>query len=183
METPGSITNLIQVTTFTPSFKTFRGLDNFFYNHQNANVWRASASYVTGAHSAKFGYQGAYHIEDIDDRGNQDGLVYTFIVPAINLYSLTQRIAPWEIANRTGYHSFYAQDQWTLGRATVQGAVRYDHAYSFHPAEGNGSPVPSRWSPTPSTFPRTDGVKGYNDITPRADSPTIYSAMGRRRSR
>jgi hypothetical protein len=168
METPGSITNLIQVTTFTPSFKTFRGLDNFFYNHQDANVWRASVSYVTGAHSAKVGYQGAYHIEDIDDRGNQDGLVYTFIVPAINLYSLTQRIAPWQIANRTGYHSFYAQDQWTLGRASVQGAVRYDHAYSFHPAEGNGTPIASRWSPTPISFPRTDGVKGYNDITPRA---------------
>ena len=93
--------------------------------------------------------------------------MYTFIVPAINLYSLTQRIAPWQIANRTGYHSFYAQDQWTLGRATVQGAVRYDHAYSFHPAEGNGSPIASRWNPTPISFPRTDGVKGYNDITPR----------------
>jgi Carboxypeptidase regulatory-like domain len=167
METPGSISNLIQVTTFTPSFKTFRGIDDFFYNHQSANTWRASASYVTGSHSAKFGYQGAYHIEDIDDRGNQDGLVYTFIVPAINLYSLTMRIAPWEIANRTGYSSFYAQDQWTLGRLSLQGAVRFDRAYSFHPAEGNGSPVPSRFNPTPITFPRTDGVKGYKDITPR----------------
>jgi len=167
METPGSISNLIQVTTFTPAFKTFRGIDDFFYNHQSANTWRASASYVTGSHNAKFGYQGAYHIEDIDDRGNQDGLIYTFIVPAINLYSLTMRIAPWEIANRTGYSSFYGQDQWTLGRLSLQGAVRFDRAYSFHPAEGNGSPVPSRWNPTPITFPRTDGVKGYKDITPR----------------
>jgi hypothetical protein len=51
--------------------------------------------------------------------------------------------------------------------------VRYDHAYSFHPAEGNGTPIASRWSSTPISFPRTDGVKGYgvkgyNDITPRA---------------
>jgi len=174
METPGSISNLIQVTTFTPGFKTYRGVDNFFYNHQSANTWRASASYVTGSHSAKFGYQGAYHIEDIDDRGNQDGLVYTFIVPPnvspflpSGLYSLTMRIAPWEIANRTGYASFYGQDQWTLGRLSLQGAVRFDRSYSFHPAEGNGSPVPSRWNPTPITFPRTDGVRGYKDITPR----------------
>jgi hypothetical protein len=166
METPGSITNLIPVTTFVP-FKTFRGLDNFFYNYQDANVWRGSAAYVTGAHNFKFGYQGAYHIEEIDDRGGTNQLTYTFIVPAIGFYTLTQRISPWMISNRTGYHSFYAQDQWTMGRVTLQGAVRYDHAYSFHPAEGNGAPVPSRWSPTPISFPRTEGVSGYDDITPR----------------
>jgi hypothetical protein len=167
METPGSITNLIPVTQFTPTFKTYRGLDNFFYNYQDANVWRASIAYVTGSHNTKFGYQGAYHIEEIDDRMNQNALTYTFIVPAIQLYSLTMRIAPWEISNRTGYHSFYAQDQWTRGRLSLQGALRYDRAYSFHPAEHNGSPVPSRWNPTPISFPRTDGVRGYNDITPR----------------
>ena len=72
METPGAITNLIPVTTIVPTFKTFRGLDNYFYNHQSANVWRASASYVTGRAQREFGYQGAYHIEDIDDRGNQN---------------------------------------------------------------------------------------------------------------
>jgi hypothetical protein len=167
METPGSITNLTPVTQFSP-FKTFRGLDNFFYNFQDANVWRASTSYVTGAHSSKFGYQGAYHIEEIDDRMNTTGLTYTFIVPAFRFYALTMRIAPWQISNRTGYHSFYAQDQWTMGRITLQGALRYDHAYSFHPAEHNGSPVPSPWNRTPITFPRTDGVRGYDDITPRA---------------
>jgi Carboxypeptidase regulatory-like domain len=164
METPGSISNLIPVTTIVPVFKTFRGIDDFFYNHQSANVWRASASYVTGAHSAKFGYQGAYHIEDIDDRGNQNDVTYTFIVPGFN--TLTQRIAPWLISNRTGYASLYAQDQWTLRRLTVQGAVRFDRSYSFHPAENNGSPG-NRWHPAPITFPETDGVRGYKDITPR----------------
>ena len=32
----------------------FAGLDN---NHQTHNVWRAAASYVTGAHSLKVGYR------------------------------------------------------------------------------------------------------------------------------
>jgi carboxypeptidase family protein len=184
METPGSLTNLTPVTTIVPVFKTFRGLDNFFYNHQSANVWRASLAYVTGAHSSKVGYQGAYHIEDIDDRMNTTGLTYTDlsfldIIPGARTMSLTQRIAPWEISNRTAYHSFYGQDQWTLGRMTLQGAVRYDHAYSFYPAEHNGSPVPSPWNPTPISFPRSDGVKGYNDITPRVGVAYDLFANGR----
>ena len=171
METPGSITNLIPVTSIVPVFKTFRGLDNFFYNHQNANVWRASASYVTGAHSAKFGYQGAYHIEDIEDHGNQNDLTYTFIFPSgfitpFPFNTLTQRISPWLISNRTGYASFYGQDQWTLGRLTLQGALRFDRSYSFHPADNNGSPG-NRWHPAAISFPETQGVRGYKDFTPR----------------
>jgi len=181
METPGSITNLIPVTTIVPTFKTFRGLDNFFYNHQSANVWRASASYVTGSHSAKFGYQGAYHIEDINDQGNQNDITYTFIFPAgfitpFALNTLTRRIAPWLISNRTGYASLYAQDQWTLKRLTVQGAVRFDRSYSFHPAENNGSPG-NRWHPAPISFPETDGVRGYKDITPRVGA--AYDVFGK----
>ena len=62
MRPPGAITNLEQVTDFgrpAPPFQ-YRALDNFFNNYQSPNVWRASASYVTGAHNMKFGYQGAY---------------------------------------------------------------------------------------------------------------------------
>ena len=29
-----------------------------------AHTWNASASYVTGAHNMKFGYQGAFHRDD-----------------------------------------------------------------------------------------------------------------------
>jgi hypothetical protein len=40
----------------------YAGLNN---NHQTHNVWRASASYVTGAHSLKGGYQAAYEVTDM----------------------------------------------------------------------------------------------------------------------
>ena len=53
--------------------------------------------------------------------------------------SATIRIAPWLQSNRTTYHSVYAQDQWTLGRFTLQGALRFDRAWSFFPADGNGA--------------------------------------------
>jgi hypothetical protein len=178
MEPPGALTNLTPVTELSASvdpgtgqprvpvpFFTYRGLDNFFDNKQSPHNWRASASYVTGAHNMKFGYQGAYYIEETEDFANATGLTYTFLNGAPS--SFGWRIAPWQTSNRTSYYSLYAQDQWTLGRVTLQGALRYDHAWSFHPAEHNGAPLAGRFNAAPITFPRTEGVKGYNDITPR----------------
>ena len=69
------------MTTIVPTFKTFRGLDNFFYNH-DAECGACSVLVRHRAHSAKFEYQGAYHIEDIEDHGNQNDIAYTFIFPA-----------------------------------------------------------------------------------------------------
>ena len=51
---------------------------------------------------------------------------------------ITQRITPWQQANRTRYDAFYVQDQWTLNRLTLQGALRYEHAWSFFPEGMNG---------------------------------------------
>ena len=54
-----------------------------------------------------------------------------------------------------------------VGRATIQGALRYDRAWSWFPTDINGAPQASRFNAAPITFPTTDGVTGYNDITPR----------------
>ena len=166
MKPPGAITNLIQVTDFgRPAPNQFRALDNFFENYQSPNVWRASASYVTGAHSMKVGYQGAYLIEEVQDFSGDTQLTYGFFQGAPS--SVTMRIAPWQISDRTAYSAFYAQDQWTMGRLSLQGALRFDHAWSWFPAEHNGAPTATRFNTAPITFPASDGVKGYNDITPR----------------
>ena len=42
---------------------TYRGWASAATNDQQHNVWRASATYVTGAHSLKVGYQAAYQIQ------------------------------------------------------------------------------------------------------------------------
>jgi hypothetical protein len=177
MPQPGAITNLVQMTQLVPTFKVYRGVDNIIDNSQNPNTWRASATYVTGAHNMKFGYQGAYHVEETTDLANDPRYILTDLTPilggvfglppGLNLYSATIRIAPWQQSNRTTYHAFYAQDQWTMGRMTLQGAVRFDRAWSWFPADHNGAPQTSVWNAQPITFPRTDGVTGYNDITPR----------------
>jgi hypothetical protein len=168
MPPPGAVTNLVQMTTLAPAFRVYRGLDTLQDNSQNPNTWRASATYVTGAHNMKFGYQGAYHVEETTDLANDARYILTdlgFIAPG--MYSATIRIAPWQKSNRTEYHALYAQDQWTIGRMTLQGAVRFDRAWSWFPAEHNGAPQTSMWNAQPIAFPKSTGVTGYNDITPR----------------
>ena len=70
-------------------------------------------------------------------------------------------------ADRTSTSALYVQDRWTRGRLTLQGALRYDRAWSFSPAEGNGTTRTSPFNAAPITFERTPGVDAFNDITPR----------------
>jgi hypothetical protein len=166
---PGAATGLVAVTeqstaagVLAPNF-TYRGWASAASNNQQHNVWRASLAYVTGAHSFKVGYQAAYEVyRQIQNVDNQ--LSYTFNngVPT----QFTMRIGPQAQGNRTRYDGFYAQDQWTHGRLTLQGALRYEHAWSWFPADENGILADNQFG-TRYIFPRQDGVTGFNDITPR----------------
>ncbi|HKF68792.1 MAG TPA: carboxypeptidase regulatory-like domain-containing protein, partial [Vicinamibacterales bacterium] len=183
MKQPGALTNLVQMTSIVPTFRIYRGVENMIDNTQNPNTWRASATYVTGAHNMKFGYRGAYHVEQTTDLINDSGYRLTDFSFLGFLYNTTQpvydatiRIAPWQQSNRTEYHAVYAQDQWTHGRLTLQGAVRYDRAWSWFPSEHNGAPQAGPWNPAPITFAETKGVTGYNDITPRMGA--AYDVFG-----
>jgi hypothetical protein len=181
---PDGLFDLIAVTEQSarygrPNFN-YRGIFDplgfgFADNDANPNNWRTSASYVTGAHSMKVGYQGSYQRSLQRRRANNTLMRYTFNqgVPTFVSYTLTP---VWEQNDRTMSHSIYLQDQWTRGRMTLQGAVRYDRASSWAPAEGNGTTTTSIFAPNPITFPRTVSVAGYNDITPRVG--VAYDLLG-----
>ena len=90
---------------------------------------RASLSYVTGAHNMKFGYQGGF------DNPSQ---TYTYFNEVILVQikggkanQLTQVVSNRDtnikIVRNLIPASFYGQDQWTTGRLTLQGGIRYDH--------------------------------------------------------
>ena len=137
--------------------------ENWNADWQGTHTWRASASYVTGASSMKFGYQGGYLVDNERTNTNNENLAYTFANG--KPLSLTELIMQYDIKNRVRYDALYAQDQWTHGRMTLQGAVRYDHAWSWFPGVTVG---PVTFLPTPVTFAETKGVDSYKDITPRA---------------
>src|SRR5438067_6173288 len=176
---PDGILNLIPVTEQSaidghPANFTYRGLSTYSANFGNPNNWRASASYITGAHNMKVGYQGAYLIADSEFDTNQSQLLYRFNNHVPNQF--TYRLPQFQTADRTKMTALFAQDTWTRERLTLQGALRYDQVSSFSPAEHNGTTVTSPFNPQPVILQRTDGVSAYRDISPRVG--VAYDVFG-----
>jgi hypothetical protein len=131
--------------------------------------WRASIAYVSGSHNMKFGYQGGfstptknyfYDSQVIQVRTNNG-------VPN----QITQNLAyPGWL--RTGREvipvNFYAQDQWTMKRLTLQGGVRYDNGITNYTSDPIGGPD-YLLMPVRVHFPKgsTQGIN-WRDVTPRA---------------
>jgi hypothetical protein len=165
---------------------------------------RASASYVTGSHNAKFGYDGGFFSQRRHNTAGDTRLTYRYDTPVATCvnagdpsastcgntslyfpgdpYNLMRRPVPTRVTINTGiadieskvkYNAFYLQDQWTLDRFTLSGAIRYDHATSnyletcigpdlYVPVQNGGAYAGSAGYCTPPT----DGVS-YKDLTPR----------------
>jgi len=170
-ESPGNTTRpLARVTEQCAAGCTANGgIPNLIYRSANWGhswdaqyTWRGSMSYVTGAHNIKVGYGGVALVSDLENHTNDLNLAYT--VSNGTPISLSQSLLPYTTSYRTRNMSFYGQDQWTLGRMTLQGALRFDRNWSFSPAQQIG---PTNYLPTPISFPETPGVTGYLDISPR----------------
>jgi hypothetical protein len=119
-------------------------------------------SYVTGAHNLKIGYGGVALVSDLENHTNDLNLLYTVNngVPI----SLQQTLLPYTTSYRTRNAAIYAQDQWKVGRLTLQGALRFDRNWSFSPEET----IPaSAFLAAPIAFPKTPGVNAYKDLSPR----------------
>jgi hypothetical protein len=154
---------------------TYRALSEYREDTASPNNWNASAQYVTGSHSIKVGYQGAYQSASTIRRANPTLLSYNLLRGTPQTF--TVRIPDWGEANRTWTQSFFAQDSWTRGRLTLQGALRYDRAWSYAPAGLNGTQTPApQLGLGEITFPKIASVDAYNDITPRVGA--AYDVFG-----
>ncbi len=169
-EVPGNNRNLIQMTEqCTAGCASNGGIPGLLYRGQGswsadwigAHTWNAAASFVTGTHNMKFGYQGAYH-EDNRAPGGSQNIAFRVNNALPNL--ITESIRDYRTLSRVRYHALFAQDQWTKNRLTLQGAVRFDHPWSTYPEQTVGG---VQFLPAVTTFPETRGVQGYSDITAR----------------
>jgi hypothetical protein len=88
---------------------------------------------------------------------------------------LSTRVGPTRVSDRIRYGAFFVQDSWTRARLTLQGAVRSEMAASWSPDGENGVLEAHLFGPA-NIFPRTDGVKGYRDLTPRGGA--VYDLFG-----
>ena len=144
---------------------------DYALNYAGAYSWRASASYVTGRQSVKVGYQGTYLSDIRTWSTNSQNLAFRFNNGVPN--QLTQYISPWVNNGQGAWHALFLQDQYTAGRLTLQGALRFDHSSSWYPEQTEG---PTRFLPTALVIPETPGVSGYKDITPRVG--VAYDVFG-----
>ncbi len=179
-EMPGNPTrDMVRVTESCPATTgcaangniaglTYRS-ENWAANWQGTHTWRASASYVTGAQSMKVGYQAGYLVANSKNFTNNQNLSFTFQNGKPT--SLSESVPGQDTQDRGRYDAFYAQDQWTRGRLTLQGAIRYDHAWSWFPEVNIGGTrfltqiIP--YADTKDLPLGQSGVNSYKDVTPR----------------
>ena len=136
---------------------------DFSRAYTGSYLWSGSISYVTGTHSVKVGYQHTLMTDDRTWFTNNQNLTYRFNNGVPN--QLTESISPWVNNARASWDGVFAQARWTRERLTLQGAVRFDRAGSWFPAQQEG---PSRFLPAAILIPETRGVDSYKDVTPRA---------------
>ena len=179
----GALTDFIPVTEQLSNDLTQTPNSNFIYRGWNAvgstdqqhATFRGAVSYVTGSHSFKTGYQGGYLVAKSTTMvGSQ--ISYRFSNRAPN--QLTQRLGPSMTSSRVRYDAVYAQDQWTRDRLTVQAGLRYEHANSYFP-DGENGVIEDHQFGSAFTFPYTEGVRGYHDLTPRVGAAYDVFGTGR----
>jgi hypothetical protein len=178
------IINAVEQAGVLPGL-SYRQPSSFNYSTVGNHNWRASISYVTGAHNMKFGYFGTYqnptintyYPQDINTVTLNNGQPVQFTMQGANQNTQQQTLSP---------NSLYAQDQWTRGRLTLQGGVRWDHQTSGYGAFDTNfyKPWPNAIMGLPATlinpaivYP-AGSIKGVdlNDITPRIGA--AYDVFG-----
>jgi hypothetical protein len=175
---PDGITDLVPVTEQSAAVNPatgiqyapranyrYRGMEQWGYAEGVTRSYTGAASYVTGSHNLKVGYQG-YWLRQLDETiAGETQLAYRFRAGVPN--AVTYRLPTWSRNSITQLHGIYAQDQYTRDRLTLSAAVRWDRASSYAPVEGNGVARTSFLNASPITIEKTTGVDAFNDISPR----------------
>jgi hypothetical protein len=130
--------------------------------NQYAYQTRASLSYVTGTHAFKFGMQTMTGRNEIRDVSPPYSVQFQLRngVPA----SLKQGAFPHSQLSRLKLMmGLYGQDQWTLGKLTLNLGVRYDGLNAYNPPQTRpgGEFVPE------TSFPGVYDQPNWKDINPR----------------
>jgi hypothetical protein len=178
-EQAGEIPNL--------TFRMPAGVGGGFNHHligTKANN-RASLSFVTGAHNMKFGYQGGFNNpSQTYQYFNEVNWVRMRLGLANQLRQVivaTDSPARIKIVRNLWPTSFYAQDQWTRDRLTLQGGVRYDYWLTNYPDSSIGGAGYTAAAAKEIFYPArsTQGL-AWHDITPRMG--VAYDVFGNGRT-
>jgi hypothetical protein len=167
---PRCIAIVEQSTNFT-----YRGPTQFdFDDRLPSQTINASASYVTGSHNFKVGFenQRGYFWRG-DNNDSTGGIWYTLNAGVPAFVNVQAPATGWQ--DNLDYNlGFFAQDRWTLNRLTVSGGVRVDFLNTSTEPFTLG---PHRWLPNRNvTFPAVENVPNWKDVNPRVS--VAYDLFG-----
>ena len=131
-------------------------------NKNTTTTWRGSVAFVNGSNTLKIGYQGSLLGDIRSANRGANALRYRVNNGVPN--QLTMFINQFQNDLWMRDDAFYAQEQWTRNKLTLQGGLRFDRAWSYSPPQQEG---PTVFLPTPLIYPETPGVDSYKDLTPR----------------
>ncbi len=129
------------------------------FNQSHTWTLAQSASYVTGSHQFKVGYQfmrGSYYHAQ---RYPGDAYLTEF---APGFTELTEALPLNGTDNVNGDLGVYAQDKWTIQRLTVNYGIRFDYLRTSTPSET----LPATAFLPSESFPGV-GVLNWKDLSPR----------------
>src|SRR5262245_39948870 len=150
----------------------FGGLNNTIVPNY---TYRVAASYITGAHAFKTGWNDTFGYQEVNNYAYQP-ISYTFNngVPTF----VTEWAAPVAIVRSEENHDFgaFVQDSWKTNRVTVNGAIRFDWFKTSFPQQtiGPGSAVVGLQNRN-ITFPAQDNTS-WKDLTYR--SGVVWDVRG-----
>jgi hypothetical protein len=121
---------------------------------------RAALSYVTGTHSLKFGTELNTGSRTRDQFHNQD-VSYSLRSGRPTQITLYAPFAGVEKVRPD--MGLFAQDQWTIKRATLNLGIRYDYFSAYVPAQD----VPANRWVAARHFNEVTDVMGWKDLSPR----------------
>jgi len=151
----------VSILEASQGFRYNAAASYLYRNDQDRYAERFSASYITGSHAFKVGFQDQQHIHNQIDVVNGD-VNYTFNLGRPT--RITQWATPFSQQNRTKADlGLYAQDQWTIKRLTLNYGLRFDyfngHVLAQHLDAGRF--VGAR------DFAAVDCVPCWTDLNPR----------------
>jgi hypothetical protein len=142
-------------------------------NDQDRYVQRFSASYVTGSHAFKAGFQLQEGVLNQDNIVNQD-VKYIFLRGAPT--TIEQWATPYQNRVRTLPElGVFVQDQWALRRLTLNYGLRFDYFKGYVPEQH----VPAVRFVGARDFEAVHDVPNWKDLNPRVGGSYDLFGTGR----
>ncbi len=138
------------------------------------NIWqfKASATYVTGSHALKVGFDDSWGRQYLLERDINSSTSYRFNNGIPN--QITERASPVSrYDDLKAELGIFVQDKWTLKKLTLTGGLRFDYFNTYFPPTplGPGPLVPSRNFTVPEY-----AWDDWKDLSPRISA--VYDLFG-----